>query len=99
MQPFFKMSNLSGCALKCYLFETGVVPAGYASPAIKSFDNTNGWIQISTDNIALHGTSIELTVRCGDPRSKSAKSYAESTAIVQFLNPCFNTMIFQDDIL
>jgi len=89
MQPFFKMSNLSGCALKCYLFESGVVPAGYASQAIQAFDNTNGWITIASDDISLHGTSITLTVRCGDPRSQSDKAYAQTTATVYFFNPCF----------
>ena len=56
MAPLFKMSNMAGCALKCYLFETGIVPAGYVNPAIMSFDNLQGFIQISTNDISLHGT-------------------------------------------
>lgn len=58
-----------------------------------------GKIQIATDDISLHGTSIELTVRAVDPQSKSAKSFAETTATVHFFNPCFNTMIFQEELI
>ena len=74
MTPFFKLSNLSGCALKCELQETGVVPAGYNNSGIHSFNSSNGRIVLSTSNIALHGTSMELTVKCTDPVSKSAKA-------------------------
>jgi hypothetical protein len=76
MTPFFKNSNLSGCALRCNLVETGVVPVGYNNPGILSFNSSNGKIVLSTANIALHGTSMELTVICGDPVSKSVKAYA-----------------------
>jgi len=98
LQPFFKMSNLSGCALKCELYEDGITPPGYTSPTIKSFDATNGWIVIATDDITLHGTSMTLTVRCGDPRSESDKQFAQTSATISFRNPCYDTVIFQEDL-
>ena len=69
MEPLFSMSNI-GCALRCYLYETGVEPLGYSSPAISSFNDKNGHVIISTDDVTLDASSIQLTVMCSDPLSE-----------------------------
>lgn len=94
--PIFKKSSLN-CGLKCYLTQTGVTN-GYSSPAIASFDKSNGVVAISSSDITLHDTSIELTVTCTDPVSFTNKASASTTATVTFKNPCYDTVILQQNI-
>lgn len=87
-----------GCARQCYLYETGVEPAGYSSPAIKSFNNKNGHVIISTSDIQLDATSIQLTVVCTDPMSQLEAGTVSTTATVTFTNPCNSTPILMSPL-
>jgi len=97
MTPLFKQS-VFGCGKRCMLIETGVVPTGYQSPAIFSFDKYQPQAKISTSDTSLHGTSIELTIRCEDPQSETASASEETTATVTFYDPCYDTEILQEEI-
>jgi len=95
MTPVF-INSKAGCATLCSLAETGVEESGYESRSIADFNWANGEVTIASDDISLHGTSMELTVVCEDPVSKSASTSATTSATVFFNNPCYDTTILQE---
>ena len=92
MTPQFRNSK-AGCALLCTLDESGIADGGYESEAISDFNWSSGAVTIASDDVSLHGTSIDLTVTCRDPVSSSSSTSAVTTATVQFNNPCYQTTI------
>mgnify|MGYP000356617799 CR=1 FL=1 len=92
MTPYFANSK-AGCALICALDETGVADGGWESLAVADFNWSNGAITIASDDLSLHGSSVELSVTCEDPVSKSATPSASTKATVFFKNPCYETTI------